>query len=65
MDLFERWQKSCALLTHSMNVLRAYPVLFVPVIAVWIVFAPAYLYPPMGTRIPPLMATSNSPTPKG
>jgi hypothetical protein len=44
MDIFERWQKSCALLTHSMNVLRAYPVLFVPVMAVWLVFAPCYLY---------------------
>jgi hypothetical protein len=44
MDLFERWQKSCALLRHSMNVLRAYPVLFVPVLAVWLVFAPAFLY---------------------
>jgi hypothetical protein len=44
MDIFERWQKSWALLTHSMNVLRAYPVLLVPVMAVWLVFAPAYLY---------------------
>ena len=44
MDVFERWQKSCALLTHSMNVLRAYPVLFVPVMVVWLAFAPAFLY---------------------
>jgi hypothetical protein len=44
MDLFERWQKSCALLRHSINVLRAYPVLFVPVLAVWLVFAPTFLY---------------------
>jgi hypothetical protein len=27
-----------------MNVLRAYPVLFVPMMTVWLVFAPAYLY---------------------
>lgn len=44
MDMFDRWQKSCALLSHSLNVLRTYPVMFVPVLSVWLVFAPAYLY---------------------
>lgn len=42
--MFDRWQKSCALLSHSLNVLRTYPVMFVPVLSVWLVFAPAYLY---------------------
>jgi len=44
MQLFDRWQKSCALLGHSFDALRAYPVMFAPVLAVWLVFAPAFLY---------------------
>lgn len=44
MDMYERWQKSCALLRHSFNALRAYPVMIAPVLAVWLVFAPAFLY---------------------
>jgi hypothetical protein len=44
MGIFERWQKSCALLGHSINVLRAYPLLAAPVLAVWLVVAPAFLY---------------------
>jgi hypothetical protein len=50
MDMFERWHRSCALLSHSMNVVRAYPVLFVPVLAVWLASAPAFVYLRFGFR---------------
>lgn len=40
----DSWSRGWALLVHSLNVFRVYPSLLVPVLAVWLVYAPTIIY---------------------
>jgi len=40
----EKWSRGWRLITHGLSVLRAYPSFILPILSVWLVYAPSVLY---------------------